>query len=332
MAAKKSLYEILGVEPDANDLDLGLAYQRRTYELQRIAGADPNGLALVQQAHEILSDPKRRAAYDASRVTAAEKAAASQQETTDFVIEPESEEGASRPKWLIPAIVVAAIVAIGVVLAMRSGPSAEKAPPPVVEAPKPEPPPPPQPLRAEQVLPMAVRATGQLMSYDMSGAAIPVGLAVSLEPGSVITTCHGVAAGSKLVLRQGAETLSVELTEADEVLDLCRFTVPGLKAASLAIATDEAKAGDRIYALGVNPKGEFALTEGTVRKVSMAQSVKVLDLSMPVAPNASGGPVLDVFGRVVGIATTPHRYGAGINAAISSAWISQLRSRARPAS
>jgi len=37
MAAKKSLYEILGVEPDANEMDIQLAHQRRTYELKRIA-------------------------------------------------------------------------------------------------------------------------------------------------------------------------------------------------------------------------------------------------------------------------------------------------------
>ncbi len=332
MAAKKSLYEILGVDPDANDLDIGLAYQRRTYELQRIAQADPNAIALVQQAHEILSNPKRRAAYDASRTTAAEKAAAAEQ-PTDLVLEAgDDEEAPARPKWLFPALIaVVALVIVGF-FAMRSGTAPEKTPTPVVEAPKPEPPPPPQPLTAQQILPMAVRATGQLLSYDMSGAAVPLGLAVSLEPGTVITTCHGIAAGSKLVFRQGAETLSAELTEADELFDLCRFTVPGLKAAPLAVAQDEAKAGDRIHALGVNPKGEFALTEGALKATRMAQSVKVLELPMPVAPAASGGPVLDAFGRVVGIETTPHRYGAGINAAISSAWISQMRSRARPSS
>ena len=332
MAAKKSLYEILGIEPDANELDIGLAFQRRTYELQRIAQADPNAIALVQQAHEILSNPQRRAAYDASRVTAAEKAAASAQETTDLVVDAGDDEAPARPKWLVPMIVIVAVAAIGAFFAMRSG-APQKAPEPVAEeAPKPAPPPPPQPLRAEQILPMAVRATGQLLSYDMSGTAVPVGLAVSLAPGTVVTTCHGIAAGSKLVFRQGAETLSAELTEADEVLDLCRFTVPGLKAAPLALAQDEAKAGDNVYALGVNAKGEFALTEGAVKATRMAQNVKVLELPMPVAPSASGGPVLDSFGRVVGIETTPHRYGAGINAAISSAWISQLRSRARAAS
>jgi S1-C subfamily serine protease len=329
MAAKKSLYEILGVEPDANELDINLAFQRRNFELQRIAQPDPNAIGLVQQAHEILSDPKRRAAYDASRVTAAERAAAADQEP-DLVIE-EGDAAAPRRKWLVPAIVAAVIVVFAVFFALKPGPAPQKAEPaPVAEAPKPAPPPPPQPLSAPQLLAAAIRATGQLLAYDMSGAAVPIGLAVSLEPGTVLTTCHGMTAGGKPVFRQGAETLSAELTVADEVLDLCRFTVPGLAARSLAIAADEPRAGDRIHALGLNAKGEFALTEGTVKQVRMAQNVKVLEVSMPIAPGGSGGPVLDDFGRVVGIASTPHRYGTGINAAISSAWISQMRSRERP--
>lgn len=327
MAAKKSLYEILGVEPDANELDINLAFQRRNFELQRIAQPDPNALALVQQAHEILSSPKRRAAYDAARVTAAEKAAAADQEP-DLVIEDGAAEAPQR-KWLVPAIVAGLVAIVAAFFALKPGPAPQKAEPaPVAEAPKPAPPP-PQPMNPQQLLTAAMRATGQLLAYDMSGAAVPVGLAVSLEPGTVVTTCHGVTAGSKPVFRQGSEALSAELTVADEVLDLCRFTVPGLAARSLAVAADEPRAGDRIHALGVNAKGEFALTEGTVRQARMTQNVKVLEVSMPIAPGGSGGPVLDDFGRVVGIATTPHRYGTGINAAISSAWISQMRSRER---
>ncbi|HUQ29216.1 MAG TPA: trypsin-like peptidase domain-containing protein [Usitatibacter sp.] len=330
MAQKKSLYDILGVPPDANEIDIGLAYEGRLQERQRSARHDPNEEALVQQAFEILSNPKRRAAYDASRVTAAEReAAAKQTQAPDLVVEDDGTETPARPKWLIPAIVAGIAVLAVAFFAMRSGPPAVKAPPPaVVESPKP--PPPAQPLRAEQILPAAIRATGQLLSYDMSGAAVPLGIAVSLEAGTVITTCHGIAAGSKLVFRQGTETHSAELLVIDEVLDLCKLTVPGLTAAPLAIATEEPKAGDKIFALGMNSQRAFALTEGTVRKALMSQNAKLLDLSVPIAPTSSGGPVVDAFGRVVGIATTPHRHGSDVNAAISSAWISQMRSRARP--
>ena len=328
MAAKKSLYEILGVEPDANEMDIGLAHQRRTYELKRIAQPDPNALGLVQQAFEILSNPKRRAAYDASLVTQSEKAAAADQ-ATDLVIEAGDDEDVRR-RWLLPAIGLAAVVLIAAFFVLRSGSSREKpAQAPVVEAPKPAPPPPPQPLRAEQILPVAMRASGQLSSYGMSGAAVPLGIAFSLEPGTVLTTCHGMSAGSKVVFRQGAETMSAELTVVDEDLDLCKLAVPGLAAKTLAVAADEAKAGDKVFVLGMNAKGDFALTEGNVKQVKAAGENRILELSTPIAASGSGGAVLDPFGRVVGVATTPHRFGPGVNAAISSASFAQMRSRAR---
>src|SRR5258706_365312 len=39
---KKTLYEILGIPQDANSLDIGLAYQRRTAELNRAVPPDPH--------------------------------------------------------------------------------------------------------------------------------------------------------------------------------------------------------------------------------------------------------------------------------------------------
>jgi hypothetical protein len=328
MAAKKSLYEILGVEPDANDLDIGLAHQRRTFELKRIAQPDPNALGLVQQAFEILSNPGRREAYDASLTTAAEKAAA-QNQATDLVVESEGE--APRRKWIMPGAIAGIVILVAAFFLARPGSSPDKAAPaPVAEAPKPAPPPPPQPMRAEQVLPVAMRASGQLMSYGMSGNAVPLGIAFSIEPNAVIATCHGIAAGSKIVFRQGAETLSGELNVVDEELDLCRLAVVGLGAKPLAIAAEEPKAGDKVFTLGVNAKGDFALTEGTVKQVRDAGTVRMLELSTPIAAFGSGAPVLDAFGRLVGVATTQQKPGIGANAAIAAANLAQMRSRTRP--
>ena len=89
-AQKKSLYEILGVSPDANSIDLGLAYERRKGELQRAVPQDPSAMALLHQAREILANPARRAAYDASLLTAAEKAAASNPYQRESAMRPES--------------------------------------------------------------------------------------------------------------------------------------------------------------------------------------------------------------------------------------------------
>src|SRR5215472_11923259 len=94
---KKTLYDVLGVPRDALPLDVGLAYQKRRDELQRAPVQDASELALIKNAHEVLADPKRRAAYEASLVTESEKAAAKEQAAPDIVLEPEEDE-AGKPR------------------------------------------------------------------------------------------------------------------------------------------------------------------------------------------------------------------------------------------
>ena len=328
-AHKKNLYEILDVPRDANSLDIGLAFQRRTAELQRAAPPDPSAQSFVHQAHEILSNPQRRAAYDASLVTAAEKAAVAQQEAPDVILEADDEEGKPRRKHWMPGIAIAAVALIVIFVAMRAGHAPESPKPieAVAVVPKPAPPPPPKPLGAEQILPAALLSVGRVMSYEMSGRAVPLGMALATEPGTMVTTCHGIPGGSQLVVRAGAESNSASLSVTDEALDLCKLAVAGQNARALAIVTDEAKPGDKIFALGANAQGDFALTEGTVKALRASPQGKVLEISMPVAPGASGGAVFDAYGRLVGIATTPHGYGAGLHIALPASWIAQMRTR-----
>jgi S1-C subfamily serine protease len=331
MATKQSLYEILGVDPDANELDIGLAFQRRTFELKREAGADPNAMGLVQQAHEVLSNAQRRAAYDASRVTAAEKDAAKLQAQSPDLEVDEDEEASARPKWMFPALgAVVLLVIVGYFVTRSKAPPPAEKPEVVAEAAKPEPPAPPKPLTSEQMLARVTRAAGPLMSYDMSGNGVPVGIAVSYESGTVVTTCHGLSAGAKPVFRQGPVTTSAELTIVDEVLDLCRLNIVGSEAKTLAIAQETPKAGDKVFTLAVDANGGLAITDGVVKGVGATPEGKIIELSMKIEPNASGAPVLDPFGRVVGVATAPHKFSGGINAAIAASSIPEMRSRARP--
>ena len=330
-AGKQSLYEILGIERDASALDVGLAHDRLRRELDRAVPPDANAKALVRQAYEVLADPKRRAAYDASLVTAEEKAAAAAQ-ATDLVLEPEPEAPPRKVIWAgVGAGLIVIIAAIYFTFRTDRAPAPPKEPP--AEAPKPvvqAPPPPPKPMSAANVLAGASASVGQLLAYDMGGQAKPIGLAVAIDRGAFLSTCHGLSAGSALVVRIGLESHSASLAVADEELDLCRIAVPELKGAGLA-AGDEPKAGDRIYAMGANAKGEMALTEGTVKQLRATPVGNVLEVSMPIAAGASGGPVFDTYGRLVGIATTPHGYGAGLNVALPISWTAQMRTRVKPA-
>lgn len=328
---KKTLYDILGVPRDANAIDIGLAHQRRSAEFQRAVPQDPSAEALLHEAYEVLSDPQRRAAYDASLVTAEERAAAAQQAQPDLVIEDDPAPAGKRIPGAAIAIGVVAVLAI-LYFALRPGrlpdPDAKK-PEPVAEAPKPAPPTPPKAMPAADILKQASSSSGRLVSVDMSGRSVPVGLAVATEPNAMITTCHGIQAGSKLVVILGAETFAADLANTDETLDLCRLSVAGMNAKPFVIATEEPRAGDKIIAVGMNASGQWAATEGTIKQLLASPNGKVLELSVPIARTASGGGVFDQYGRLVGIATTAHTFGANLHVALPASWIAQIRSRGR---
>lgn len=326
---KKTLYDILGAPRDANAIDIGLAHQRRSAEFQRAVPQDPSAEALLHEAYEVLNDPARRAAYDASLLTADERAAAAQQAEPDLVIEDEPAP-ARRIPW--PAIAAGGGVVLAILyFALRPDrlPDPDAKPEPVAAAPKPAPPPAPKALAAADILKQASSSSGKLVSVEMSGRSTPLGIAVAIEPSAMITTCHGIQAGGKLVIVAGAETYAADLAITDETLDLCRLSVAGMNAKPFPIATDEPRAGDRIIAVGMNAAGQLAATEGTIKQLVASANGKVLELSVPIAPTASGGGVFDPYGRLVGVATTPHAYGANLHVALPASWIAQMRSRGR---
>lgn len=71
-AGSETLYQVLGVEPTATDEEIRAAYGRLALEYQPdrhrqnpLAELAAEKLAAVNAAHEVLSNPGRRAAYDA---------------------------------------------------------------------------------------------------------------------------------------------------------------------------------------------------------------------------------------------------------------------------
>jgi serine protease Do len=324
--AKKTLYEILGVPADAGAEDIVHAHDRRVLEMRREANADPNGISLVQQAFEVLSNPARRAAYDAALVTAAERSAAADQ-APDLELD-SGEADRARKMRLMGMVGGMALVLVALFFVFRPRPAPPPPPPaePVAEAPKPAPPPPRLRTGAE-ILADVATSGGQVMSYSMSGAASPLGMALEFEPGQMVTPCHGIPAGGKLVVKVGREMLPADLTITDETLDLCRLSVPGFGTPPLKLAAEDAKAGDKVFVIGMNAKGEMAAAEGQVNQLRATPNGPVLEVSVPIAATGSGGGVFNAQGQLVGIATTPHAHGPGVNIALPVSWIAQMRSR-----
>jgi serine protease Do len=327
---KKTFYDILGVPREATANDIGLMYDKRKAQLER-AGAEPGEIALLRQAHDTLGDPGRRAAYDASLTTADERSAAASQATPDLVIEGEPAPARRNPPW-IAIIGIVAVIAIATLFALRTNKEATAKPDntPAPGSAEPAKPAPAAPVAksGKEIIADASTSGGQVLSFSMSGQAIPIGLAVSTEDGTMVTTCHGIPAGAKLVVRVQGQSYPADLLITDEQLDLCKLQVANFHTPPVKLAAEELKADDRIFVVGVNKAGEFAVTEGTLKRVLETTEGRLYELSMPVGEFSSGGGVFDAYGRLAGIATYQHR--AGVSIAYPAASIAQMRSRQVP--
>lgn len=334
-SGKRTLYDILGVAPDAGAIDIGLAYKARIADLNRRPGADPNEINLVHEAYHVLCLPAERAAYDAKLVTLAERAAARESaRNPDLVLEPDEP---AHPFWknryvLTSGAFVLALLAFWLVRS-PSNPAPKGAAPKVVQ-PEPAPPPPPAaaaelvPRNAEALFAELAHSTARITAHDVSGRAVGLGSGVVTGAGRVITNCHVATAGGSLTVKVGSEQYSASIEVADEEYDLCRLLVAGLTAPAVTLGSIESlKAGQKVYAIG-SPQGlELTISDGIVSALRELPQGRVIQTTAPLPPGSSGGPLFDAYGRLVGIMTFQHRPGQNLNFAVPADWIAGIRSR-----
>ncbi|BCX16394.1 MAG: 2-alkenal reductase [Geminicoccaceae bacterium] len=141
------------------------------------------------------------------------------------------------------------------------------------------------------------------------------GSGVVLDPGGEVLTNAHLVAEAKLVIvtLEDERTLPAERVALDPVLDLALLRLadppPGLVAAPLG-SSAAAEVGDEVLALG-NPfglgrtasRGIVSALERIVPITTTSWLSPFLQTDAAVNPGSSGGPLVDVCGEVVGIAT-----------------------------
>jgi S1-C subfamily serine protease len=104
----------------------------------------------------------------------------------------------------------------------------------------------------------------------------------------------------------------------DEEHDLALVRVSGLRAQPLALAEPtQAAVGDEVFAVG-SPGGlEGTFSPGIVSGLRAWKSRTLLQITAPISPGSSGGPVLNRRGEVVGVAVGTLSQGQNLNFAVS---------------
>ena len=292
----QTYYEILGVPRDAPMHEIGRAYNRHKAALQRdTTMPDLKRATKAKEAYDVLSDPEKREAYDATLFTKAGKRAG----------------GA-----VVWGVVIAVIAGAGATgwLALR-----------------PEPPALPTGARTmDQLLFDTSRSVGRVDSIDMSGRTAPLGVAFAIGEGVMVTSCRALPSGAQLVVHIAKRKTPARVMTTDDKRGLCKISVEGVGSWPLEIREVEPRQGDRVYATKVNSVGQVALVEGTVKSIRGEAHERAIESNIPPIAESAGGPLFDAYGLVLGVATAGEDAGSWRHVQFPRTWLAELREAAAP--
>jgi S1-C subfamily serine protease/tetratricopeptide (TPR) repeat protein len=182
------------------------------------------------------------------------------------------------------------------------------------------------PDAAAKVYAQASRSVLVILVTSANGRIVAQGSGFLIENGKIITNQHVVKSGSPLIDLGGARIpVTVELV--DEANDLAVLTTSAeISADPLSLAGSVPPPGSAVFAIG-NPLGlEKSISAGVVAGVRKVDARELIQVTAPISPGSSGGPVLDASGRVVGVAVGSLEDGQNINFAVPAAAVTALLS------
>lgn len=147
------------------------------------------------------------------------------------------------------------------------------------------------------------------------------------EDGVLVTNLHVLqdVEAIKVEMPNGEIYERVFVLGVDELRDLALLQIPATRLPALPIGDDSAvEVGDTIYTLG-NPLGfEQTFTDGILSARRVTEGIQVLQISAPISPGSSGGPVLNGSGQVIGVVTAFMQDGQNLNLAMPAHYVNGM--------
>ena len=182
----------------------------------------------------------------------------------------------------------------------------------------------------EQLAEKALAATVYLEMKDSTGETISIGSGFFVRQDLIVTNYHviegAVSGTAKLVGKYTTYTIKgVAATEKSNDLALLKVSAYGVKPLPLG-NSDRVKVGTQVYVAG-NPKGlEGTFSDGIISSKRGGYAFGRLQMTAPISPGSSGGPVLNRQGEVIGVSFMTIEGGQNLNFAIPSNYVKTLLS------
>ena len=162
-----------------------------------------------------------------------------------------------------------------------------------------------------------------VIMYDRSGRVTGNGSGFFVNPqGHLVTNYHVLSRADRAEIKthDGRRYPITTVLAEDRKADLIKVTAdlpPGAVPAYLALSGTRPRVGERVLVIG-SPMGlDQTVADGMVSGIRILSGIgEMLQISAPISPGSSGGPVVNVKGEVLGVARGFLTKGQMLNFAI----------------
>lgn len=175
-------------------------------------------------------------------------------------------------------------------------------------------------ITPQQIAQRSFKSTVLISINDKNQQPLGLGSGFVLENNLIATNFHVIEnsyGGFVKLVGSEKEYKIIGLIEKSEKYDLAIISVEGLFAPKLLLGDfTKVEIGESIYVIG-NPSGlEGTFSQGIVSGIRTIENEKLLQITAPISPGSSGGPVMNNNGEVIGISVATLRDGQNLNFAI----------------
>jgi len=180
----------------------------------------------------------------------------------------------------------------------------------------------------EEIYQLARPATVEIRIYGQWGDDLKLGSGFFISGDGLIVTNHHVIEKGYSATVVTADETEYEVTSVigyDENLDLAILKIDALTPDFLDISIRTVNTGAPVYTLG-SPLGlSGSFSDGLVSTASRVyDNVDYIQITAPLSPGNSGGPLLNIYGEVIGVNTATFVDGQNLNLAVNISQLTQL--------
>ena len=180
-----------------------------------------------------------------------------------------------------------------------------------------------------EIAKIGIKSTVSVLTFDKLSQPLGQGSGFIIGDELIATNVHVLeGCSSAFVLVNGNEKkYSVKgYVAIDKNNDLVILKVQGLYGDKLELNSDDMpEIGERVFAVG-NPKGlNGTFSEGVVSGIREVSSNQILQITAPISPGSSGGPILNSKSKVIGVSFASFTSGQNINFAIPVKYLTKLK-------